>query len=62
MKLSKDNKEALKSSVLAGVAYGVFAGGVLLATGRSWWFIGACVMFVVGLCTGLLTMWDLEEE
>lgn len=62
MKLSENNKEAIKSSVLAGLAYGLLAGGVLLAGGRDWWILGGCVMFVVGLFTGLLTMYDIGEE
>ena len=46
MKLSKDNVDAIKSSVLVGLAYAIYTG---------------IVAFVFGLLTGLLTTWDTES-
>lgn len=61
MKLSKDNKEALKSSVMVGLAYALIGGGVCLATDKPY-LLAMAVLFVAGLLLGLTTTWDVEEE
>ena len=62
MKLSEDNKEAVKSSVLVGVAYAVFVGGLMLSTRKDYCGYGALGGFLVGLFTGLLTTCYPEDE
>lgn len=63
MKLSKDNKAAVISSVLVGIAYALFWGGLAYITGNTvaspvWVGLGAGV---IGLITGLLTTWEIED-
>lgn len=60
MKLSKENKDALISSLLVGVAFGALCGGLLLVAGRDSYLFGAIGGFVSGVITGLLTTWDIE--
>ena len=63
MKISEKNKEAIKSSILAGVGFGMFWFGIVsLAGGETAHplLVGA-VMGIVGLVTGLLTTWYPEE-
>ena len=62
MKLSNDNKEAVKSSVLVGLAEAVFFGGVMLSTGKEHWYYGALGGFLLGLFTGLLTTCYTEDK
>lgn len=62
MKLSKDNKEAVKSSVLVGVAYAMLLGGVMLSTGKEYWYYVALGGFFIGLFTGLLTTCYTEDK
>lgn len=62
MKLSNDNKEAVKSSVMVGVAYAMFLGGIMLSTGEEHWYYGALGVFLVGLFTGLLTTCYTEDK
>ena len=63
MKLSKDNVDAIKSSVLVGIAYGAF--WVLLvyflpsSTANA--IYTGIIAFVIGMITGLLTTWDMES-
>lgn len=54
MKLSNDNKEAVKSSVMVGVAYAMFLGGIMLSTGKEHWYYGALGGFLVGLFLSLI--------
>ena len=62
-KLSEKNKEAIKSSILAGVGFGLFWYGLV---SYAWidhisaGLVGG-VMFVVGLLFGLITTWYTEE-
>lgn len=60
--MSDKNKEAVKSSVLVGLAYAVFVGGVMLSTGKEHWYYGVLCSFFIGLLTGLLTTYYTEEE
>lgn len=62
MKLSEDNKEAVKSSVMVGVAYAMFLGGIMLSTGKEHWYYGALGGFLLGLFTGLLTTCYTEDK
>lgn len=62
MKLSNDNKEAIKSSVMVGVAYAMFLGGIMLSTGKEHWYYGALGGFFIGLLTGLLTTYYTEDK
>lgn len=62
MKLSNDNKEAIKSSVMVGVAYAMFLGGIMLSTGKEHWYYGALGGFLLGLSTGLLTTCYTEDK
>lgn len=63
MKLSKDNKDAIKSSVLVGLGYGVFWGLLVHIKSSSTTnaILTGIVAFVIGLVTGLLTTWDMES-
>lgn len=60
--MSDKNKEAVKSSVLVGLAYAVFVGGVMFSTGKEHWYYGELGGFFIGLFTGLLTTYYTEEE
>lgn len=62
MKLSNDNKEAVKSSVMVGVAYAMFLGGIMLSTGKEHWCYVALGGFLLGLSTGLLTTCYTEDK
>ena len=63
MKLSKDNVDAIKSSVLVGIAYGAFWGLLVYMKSSSTTnaILTGIVAFVIGLVTGLLTTWDMES-
>lgn len=63
MKLSKDNVDAIKSSVLVGIAYGSFWGLLVYMKSSSTTnaILTGIVAFVIGLVTGLLTTWDMES-
>lgn len=60
--MSEKNREAVKSSVLVGLAEAVFVGGIMLSTGKEHWYYGALGGFFIGLLTGLLTTYYTEEE
>lgn len=60
--MKKDNIEALKSSVLVGLAYGAIVGGVLLANGKSYALLCGAIAIVVGFGIGVLTTWYPDEE
>lgn len=63
MKLSKDNKDAVVSSLFVGLAWGVFWSAVVAISPTSTaspWLVGL-VAFIIGLLTGLLTTWDVED-
>lgn len=62
MKLSEGNKEAVKSSVMVGVAYAMFLGGIMLSTGKEHWYYWALGGFLLGLSTGVLTTCYTEDE
>lgn len=63
MKLSKDNKDAIKSSLAVGLAWGLFWGAIvhISPTTTANPLITGIVMFIIGLCTGLFTTWDIED-
>lgn len=61
MKWSKDNKEALKSSVMVGLAYALLGGGVCMAAGKPCLTV-MIVLFIIGLALGLTTTWDVKED
>lgn len=63
MKLSKDNKDAIVSSLMVGVAYGLFWGALVYVHPNSNAnpFYAGLGAFVLGLLTGLFTTWDVEE-
>lgn len=62
--MTDDNKEAMLSSVMVGLAYGLIActlaciGGLSL-TGK---LIGLGGGFIAGLALGLSTTWDVEDK
>lgn len=60
--MKKDNVEALKSSVLVGIAYGLLTGGIFLLIGNPHflWF-GLCSS-AAGFLLGLLTTWYPDGE
>lgn len=63
MKLSKDNKDAVISSMLVGIAYALFWGSLAYITDNKvaspvWVGLGAGI---IGLITGLLTTWEIED-
>lgn len=60
-KLSNNNKEALKSSLMVGLAYAGLIGGVLSITRPDYWVIGAVSGLVGGLILGLTTTWYPDE-
>lgn len=62
-KLSEKNKEAIKSSLLVGVSFGLFWYGLVSYAWSDHVSAGivGCVMFVVGLLLGLATTWYTEE-
>lgn len=60
--MKKDNVEALKSSVLTGVAFGTVVGGSLfLANNPHFLCVGVLAIFA-GFCVGLLTTWYPDGE
>ena len=62
-KLSEKNKEAIKSSLLVGVSFGLFWYELVFyawSDHASAGLVGG-VMFVVGLLLGLATTWYTEE-
>lgn len=63
MKLSKDNVDAIISSVFVGLAWGAFWACVVAIspTSTAKPLAVGLVMFIVGLLTGLLTTWDVED-
>lgn len=63
MKLSKDNVDAIKSSVLVGIAYGAFWGGIGYAFSEACYapLFGGIGGFVAGLLIGIATTWDTES-
>lgn len=63
MKLSKDNKDAIVSSLLVGLAYGLIWGSLVyfLPSSTANALYTGLVAFVIGLSTGLLTTWDTES-
>ena len=63
MKLSKDNKDAIVSSLWVGLAYGLFWGSLVyfLPSNTANALCTGIVAFVIGLFTGLLTTWDTES-
>lgn len=63
MKLSKDNIDAIVSSLFVGLAWGAFWAVVVALSPTSTaspWAVGL-VAFIIGLLTGLLTTWDVED-
>ena len=62
-KLSEKNKEAIKSSLLTGVSFGLFWYGLVSYAWSDYISAGLVggVMFVVGLLFGLITTWYTEE-
>lgn len=62
-KLSEKNKEAIKSSLLVGVSFGLFWYGLVSYVWDDYVSAGLVggVMFVVGLLSGLVTTWYTEE-
>lgn len=62
-KLSEKNKEAIKSSLLVGVSFGLFWYGLVSYVWGDYVSAGLVggVMFVVGLLSGLVTTWYTEE-
>lgn len=62
-KLSEKNKEAIKSSLLVGVSFGLFWYGLVSYAWSDHVSAGLVggVMFVVGLLFGLATTWYTDE-
>lgn len=64
MKISKDNKDAIWSSLLGGLAWGLFFGCLSHFKGNvdaSPWSVGA-VFGVMGFVAGLLITWDFDTS
>ena len=63
MKISEKNKEAIKSSILAGVGFWMFWYGIVSLAGgaNAHPLLVGSIMGLVGLVTGLLTTWYTEE-
>lgn len=59
--MKKENKEALKSSVLVSAAYGAFWYGITLLVNPSMALVGGVIGAVSGLLLGLMTTWYPEE-
>lgn len=62
MKLSEDNKEAVKSSIMVGVTHATSMGGIMLFAGSENWYYGVLGGFFIGLFLGLITTCYLEDE
>lgn len=60
--MTKNNKEAVKSSVMAGVAFGVMVCGVLTVVESSHILCPSLGASVVGFGVGLWTTWYPNEE
>lgn len=60
---SKKNKEAVVSSLLVGVGFGVFWGALVYISPSSNAspLLTGVVMGLIGFATGLLTTWYTEE-
>ena len=64
MWLSKDNRDAVISSALVGVAWGMFFFALVRlcgVEGYSPWRVGV-TFAIVGFVVGLLVTWDLEHD
>lgn len=59
--MKKDNIEALKSSVVVGVAMMLFVADVMYLFGSSHILVGSLVGGLFGFLMGLLSTWDTEE-
>lgn len=59
--MKKDNIEAIKSSVLAGLANGLLFSGIGLINNSPDWHLCGYIGFLSGVVVGLLTTWDLGE-
>lgn len=59
--MKKDNMEAVKSSLLAGVASGVFFGGLLYVNGNPHYLCFGAIAYFVGTFVGLITTIHLDE-
>lgn len=60
--MKKDNIEALKSSVLVGVAFMAVVGGVLFLTDSPYFLSAGLASLFFGFVVGLLTTLYLDEE
>ena len=64
MTISKDNKDAIWSSLLVGLAWGLFFGFLSHFKGNadaSPWAVGA-VFDAMGFIVGLLITWDFDTS
>lgn len=61
--MTKENKEAVNSSLMVMLAYGLLGGGLMYLVGKPLLvvFSVGVIVGIVGLVTGLLTTWDVEE-
>lgn len=59
--MTKNNKEALKSSLITAVAFAVFVGLVLVLAKQPNALLWGAVLSVVGFAIGVLTTWYPEE-
>lgn len=60
--MEKENKDAVKSSLMTGVAFAAFVGVLLHLHNSPHTLCGVVFAGWVGLLTGLLTTWTFEEE
>lgn len=60
-KLSQKNKEAIKSSVLVGVAQMSLMGGVFYLAKATYWLELIPLWFVLGFFGSILTTWYSED-
>lgn len=63
MKLSDDNKEALVSSLIVGMAFGLFFGALVHFYGTTTTnaYVVGVIFAIIGTLNGLLLTWDFEE-
>lgn len=60
--MSEDNKDAVVSSLMVGVAFAVFVMVVLYIGGRPYVRCLGALAFVVGCTVGLVTTWGFDDD
>lgn len=60
--MSEDNKDAVVSSLMVGVAFAVFVMVVLFFGGSPYVRCLGALAFVVGCAVGLVTTWGFDDD